>query len=190
MPIFVNLKTNYMKVSKLAAVTVAHICILFIVACSQSTDQANTTKDSVSVKTADAPVIKSDTTEQVYNDYIKLKDVLVLSDAAKAQEAGKNLANSLSKIKGCENTAALASKIASTTDLASQRTDFTALSADVIALMKHSDLTSGKFFVQHCPMANDGEGGYWLSSQEEIRNPYYGDEMLECGSVKETIAAK
>jgi Cu(I)/Ag(I) efflux system membrane fusion protein len=37
-------------------------------------------------------------------------------------------------------------------------------------------------------MANEGKGGYWLSSQEEIMNPYYGDDMLHCGEVKETIA--
>jgi hypothetical protein len=36
-------------------------------------------------------------------------------------------------------------------------------------------------------MANDGNGGYWLSSEPQIKNPYYGDEMLECGEVKEEI---
>jgi hypothetical protein len=47
---------------------------------------------------------------------------------------------------------------------------------------------SGSIYVQYCPMANEGKGGYWLSSQEEIMNPYYGDDMLHCGEVKETIA--
>ncbi len=65
----------------------------------------------------------------------------------------------------------------------------TALSADIIALMKHTDVNSGNLYVQHCPMANEGEGGYWLAAEKEVRNPYYGDEMLNCGAVKETISA-
>jgi hypothetical protein len=27
----------------------------------------------------------------------------------------------------------------------------------------------------------------WLSDQKEIANPYYGNSMLTCGSVKETL---
>jgi Cu(I)/Ag(I) efflux system membrane fusion protein len=36
-------------------------------------------------------------------------------------------------------------------------------------------------------MANDDVGGYWFSESEEIRNPYFGDEMLLCGEVKEVF---
>ena len=38
-------------------------------------------------------------------------------------------------------------------------------------------------------MANDNNGADWLSSEEEIRNPYFGDKMLTCGLVKTTIDA-
>jgi hypothetical protein len=53
--------------------------------------------------------------------------------------------------------------------------------------MKHTKIDSGSIFVQYCPMANDGDGGYWMASSNEIRNPYYGDEMLNCGEVKEEL---
>jgi hypothetical protein len=36
-------------------------------------------------------------------------------------------------------------------------------------------------------MAADGKGASWLSDKREVRNPYYGDKMLTCGSVKESI---
>ncbi|NNC61403.1 MAG: DUF3347 domain-containing protein, partial [Eudoraea sp.] len=36
----------------------------------------------------------------------------------------------------------------------------------------------------HCPMANSNKGADWLSSSKEIRNPYYGEAMLTCGSVR------
>ncbi len=43
-------------------------------------------------------------------------------------------------------------------------------------------------FVQHCPMALD-EGAMWLSTSKNIRNPYYGDRMMECGEVQGEIPA-
>ena len=36
-------------------------------------------------------------------------------------------------------------------------------------------------------MAFEGKGDYWYSTSEEIRNPYFGDKMLKCGRVDETI---
>jgi hypothetical protein len=45
-------------------------------------------------------------------------------------------------------------------------------------------------YVQHCPMANNGDGGDWLSAENKIQNPYYGSEMMECGAVIAEIKAK
>jgi len=158
-------------------------------ACNQTADTADK-NDTDPVASAEPADIKDDQTQEVYNHYLALKDNLVASNPALVQSSGKELAESLAKIEGCENTAALASKIAESGDLETQRVNFTALSSDIIALMKHTDLNSGKLFVQYCPMANEGEGGYWLAAEEEIKNPYYGDEMLECGSVEEVISKK
>ena len=38
-------------------------------------------------------------------------------------------------------------------------------------------------YLLKCPMANSDKGGYWLSDDPEIDNPYFGGEMLKCGSV-------
>ena len=159
-------------------------------ACNQAAENSNSnTTDSTSVASASPADIKDDNTQQVYIDYLKLKDVLVSSDSTGAQAAGKELADALAKIDGCENTSDLATKISKAGDLKTQRMHFTALSSDIVALMKHTDLNSGALYVQYCPMANEGSGGYWLAAEKEVRNPYYGDEMLNCGEVKETIAA-
>jgi Cu(I)/Ag(I) efflux system membrane fusion protein len=37
---------------------------------------------------------------------------------------------------------------------------------------------------QYCPMAFDDEGAFWISDDDQIRNPYFGDMMLKCGEVK------
>jgi Cu(I)/Ag(I) efflux system membrane fusion protein len=42
-------------------------------------------------------------------------------------------------------------------------------------------------YSQFCPMADNDKGGYWLSKEEQVLNPYYGDAMLTCGSVKQVI---
>lgn len=43
-------------------------------------------------------------------------------------------------------------------------------------------------YVQYCPMARDGEGAYWVSSQEEIVNPYMGQSMPECGETQKSFS--
>jgi hypothetical protein len=38
-------------------------------------------------------------------------------------------------------------------------------------------------------MARDGDGAFWLQTQEKTWNSYWGARMLTCGSVKETFTA-
>jgi hypothetical protein len=164
-----------------------------LMACNQtdkkSTETTDSTKtDSTSVKNEVS--IKDKQKSEIFSQYVVLKDALVKSDSANAQKSATALQTSLVAYKGCEPTAAVASKIAASTNLVSQRKDFTVLSADLIALLKGAEIEKGTIYVQHCPMANKGDGGDWLSTEKEIKNPYYGKEMLECGRVAEEIKAK
>ncbi|MCD0490152.1 DUF3347 domain-containing protein [Pedobacter sp. MC2016-14] len=127
--------------------------------------------------------------QEIYADYIGLKNALVESSYEQAKEASKVLATKLNAYEGCENTALIASKIEKSASIEEQRKEFTFLSSDVIAMFKHADLKKGVLYVQHCPMANHGDGGDWLSATKNIQNPYYGDEMMECGAVQEEIKA-
>jgi len=162
-----------------------------LAACNQTQESKETPAiDTLAIAPAVPVALKDTTINHAFKCYENLKDVLVTSNASDAKIAAVELGSALRKIKGSENTAILADKIAESTDLSIQRTSFTLLSNDVITLFKQSEISSGSIYVQYCPMANDGEGGYWLSSKEEIMNPYYGDEMLHCGEVKETIAKK
>ena len=45
-------------------------------------------------------------------------------------------------------------------------------------------------YKQYCPMALNDKGAFWLSAQPEIRNPYFGDQMLTCGKVQEVLSGK
>ena len=165
--------------------------LLLLFSCSNSeqknavgADSANAeiaAADSSSVELADPKV------QTIYNDYIVLKNALVNTNFDDAKKSAAALSASLANYAGCENTAVVADKISSAKDIAGQRKEFTHLSNDVIAMFKTAELKSGSIYVQHCPMANDGDGGDWLSSRKNIQNPYYGDQMMECGAVLQEI---
>jgi hypothetical protein len=159
--------------------------------CSGSGNKSENQTDStlVAVDSSVVAPVKLDDPQvaNIYSSYIDLKDNLIASNYEASKSSAKTLLLSLKEKEGCESTALLAEKIVTAKDIATQRKEFTFLSSDVIAMFKHTDLLSGTIYVQHCPMANKGNGGDWLSSEKNVRNPYYGDEMMECGAVVEEI---
>lgn len=48
----------------------------------------------------------------------------------------------------------------------------------------------GPYYLVHCPMAFDNSGANWLQLDDKIRNPYFGEQMLRCGTVTEVIGVK
>jgi hypothetical protein len=159
------------------------------VACNQSAKQQETAKtDSVatdSAKTAAAPQVTD--TASVVKAYIALKDEFLKSNVAGVKTAATALEAQLAGIKGCTETATVAHQIAAADDIKVQRTSFLALSKDVIDLVKGGKFKSAPIYVDFCPMADGGKGGYWLSAAKPIENPYFPEHMKECGSVKQQI---
>ncbi|MBN3582309.1 DUF3347 domain-containing protein [Algoriphagus aestuarii] len=125
----------------------------------------------------------------IVGSYLKLKDALVETDGEKAKHSAGELVSKLqdSSLEGIAEMEIEAKKIAESTDPAVQRVSFDVLSNQMVTLVKSSNLTEGKLYKQYCPMAKNNEGAYWLSTSSEIRNPYFGDKMLKCGSVEEEI---
>lgn len=162
-----------------------------LTSCNQAATNSENTKDSLSTVDSKTSVdIQDAGTKAVYEDYIALKDALVKSDSATAKTASGKLSAAMKQVDGCEPTAKIADSLSNAGSLEAQRKHFTLLSSELIPLIKHTSIKSGNIFVQFCPMANSAKGAYWLASEKEIRNPYYGDEMLECGEVKEEIKAQ
>ena len=133
-----------------------------------------------------------------YNKYIDLKNYLVKNDSLNVQKTAKLLVESLSEINMKlldenehqkwmslqQNLKKYATGIASKEKLRDQRNDFMLLSNNFITTIKLFGVNT-KVYQQFCPMANNNNGAFWLSENEEILNPYYGDAMLHCGSVEE-----
>ncbi|MEQ6122249.1 DUF3347 domain-containing protein [Reichenbachiella sp. MALMAid0571] len=133
------------------------------------------------------PMFKDKALGSSYTQYITLKNALVASDFQKAKSASESLVKAIHNVKGSDKVHAEAAKVAESATLENQRKAFTALSNEMATLVKGADISMGELYLEYCPMANGNTGGYWLSNEKEIRNPYFGDKMLKCGSVKETI---
>ncbi|WP_298526493.1 DUF3347 domain-containing protein [uncultured Christiangramia sp.] len=124
------------------------------------------------------------TIDEAFKKYILVKDALVQTDAEATAEAAKELEATLTE----ENSqiAKIAARLSEEQDVNVQREIFSELTAAMDPVLKGA-ISSGKIYKQYCPMAFEGKGDYWYATSEEIRNPYYGDKMLKCGRVDETI---
>jgi len=130
--------------------------------------------------------------ELAYTHYLRLKDALVASRADAAKEAAVKLKNSLASAKGSntdnyQDAIRDAIKIADASTMDDRRETFASLSHAMTLIVKDRQLSKGIIYLEYCPMANNNKGAYWLSNEKEIKNPYFGEKMLSCGSVKETI---
>ena len=137
---------------------------------------------------------------EVYTAYFALKDALVKTDGATAATKAKELfkavdAVPMEKLTAAQHTVWMkymkdisynAEHIKATTETEHQREHFVKLSAAMIELMK---IIKPEYtvYIDHCPMYNNNKGADWLSKESGIKNPYYGIQMLTCGSTKETI---
>lgn len=165
---------------------VTMISIILLAACNRSGQRNNEGVDTTDLS-AEGIVLENDTLSEAFAAYIAVKDALVASDSKLAGEASNNLSEHLKRIHGCENTAVLAQELANTNDLGLQRSAFAHISTDLIAMYQHTSLNAGKIYVIHCPMYQNRTGADWLSTSSEVKNPYFGEEMLTCGSVTQEI---
>lgn len=134
----------------------------------------------------------------VFEAYFQLKDALVASDAAKAKAAAQQLDAAVRAVdmgslaadvhtvwmEVMEPLANTATAISTAKDVEAQRKAFAELTEPMLALVR---TRSGPtpIYLDHCPMYEGGSD--WLSRNKAIRNPFYGAQMMTCGSVKETI---
>jgi hypothetical protein len=174
------MKINLLKKAIYAVVVIS---TLAIASCSNPTSKNADAENSAESNT---PKFEDASVNNVYQHYIHLKTALVNNDDQEAKNGAKMLTQALTDAGNTE-IASQANEIKSAADIEAKRSLFNALSENLTNYLKQSKLASGVIYRQYCPMANNDQGGYWLSSEKEIRNPYYGDQMLKCGTVEEEI---
>lgn len=150
-------------------------------------------------KSTTAPQAKFSTGDIVSN-YLKIKNALTQDNSKAAASAGKQLVASLQSASSASLNDKQKKEFADIAEDAQehsehigdnagkidhQREHFVMLSKDVADLINTFGAPQ-KLYQDFCPMYNDGKGAAWISESKEIKNPYYGSEMLSCGSIKKT----
>ncbi len=143
----------------------------------------------------------------VLSHYLELKDALVATESKAAQQAASAMRMSL--VSFLQDSHLVADKeavlrtVSSTADTLliqldsliavddasceHQRIFFKPLSAAMYGLLRTIDLHHIPVYRQFCPMAHNEQSAYWLSLSPEIENPYFGDKMLTCGEITDTL---
>jgi hypothetical protein len=169
--------------------------IVFLSACSgNTTSNTNISKDTVQAtgKAASPPL------SAVLTGYLQLKNALTDDNGAGAATAGRAIVEALDKTDTTRLTAAQRGVFHTVSDdirenashigkngsnIRHQREHFDMLSQDLYQLYKA--INPGQtLYLDHCPMYNNNKGAIWLSESREIRNPYLGKEMPDCGMVQ------
>ncbi|MFV5691573.1 DUF3347 domain-containing protein [Flavobacterium sp. LT1R49] len=158
-------------------------------------------KTTIVASEAKSVISSSFAIDGIVSGYLKLKNELIKDDSKAAANASKSIAVTLNEASTNTLDAKLKKKY---NDIAAdakehaelignnvgkidqQRAHFAMLSKDVNDLIKTFG-TKQKLYQDYCPMYDEGKSGYWISETKEIRNPYYGSEMLSCGRIEKTI---
>ena len=126
---------------------------------------------------------------KILSNYLVIKEALVKTDGEEAGAAAKKLITEfgVAQDKLAKEIFFDAQHIAETDNSDHQRDHFFTLSDNIYEMVKLTGVNNKVIYRQYCPMAFDNEGAYWLSSEKQVNNPYFGDRMLHCGSVKEIL---
>lgn len=140
----------------------------------------------------------------VLSSYYELKDALVATSAPKADEGATKLmiaaneldvyiktdsANREALIPHLDTLKEGVNGVLSVKDETTEkkRIAFETVSNAMFALLRAADIKNAGVYRQYCPMAFNDKGAYWLSNETDIRNPYFGKVMLECGEVTDSL---
>ena len=137
---------------------------------------------------------------KVVDAYLATKDALVATDAGQTDQKTADLLAALGQVdaaalpadageKWTEHRKIMeraATSMQAAQNVEAKRTSFEDLSKAAYALVNDFGANT-TLYKEYCPMAFNDKGAYWLSAKSEIKNPYFGDKMLECGEVQEVL---
>lgn len=124
--------------------------------------------------------------KNILTHYFTIKNALIDGNARAASETGKVAF----ELMPSETDPVLRhisenfKHIGETEEIKMQRQFFYPLSEYMYAVTIKIKPDSTKLYKQYCPMAFNDTGAWWISDEEEVVNPYFGEEMLHCGMVQ------
>lgn len=212
-----NFKRKHMNVTRILAIPAVALAVFLGSCSGAKDEKSSDTISSEEAEKSEQPadVTKTEagkpqfTVDQIFQQqianifkaYVDLKEAFVASDAQKVKKEAEKTGEVLSKVDmklvsgAAHNDWMIYLKemetgidaIKATDDIEVQRESFSKLSYGLYKTIKAFGLGGTTAYYEFCPMAFNDEGAYWLSDNSKIRNPYFGDKMLTCGSVEETL---
>ncbi|KAA8475460.1 uncharacterized protein DUF3347 [Arcticibacter tournemirensis] len=149
----------------------------------------------------ESPTTSDNAISGLLTNYIEIKNALVADNDKEAASAGNAMANTFDNLDRASLTPEQAKVYndivedarehaehigANAGNIEHQREHFETLSQEMYDLVK-SVGANQKLYFTNCPMYNNNKGGNWLSETKEVQNPYFGQKMAKCGSVKEEL---
>ena len=123
--------------------------------------------------------------QELIKSYLKIHKAL---SQDRFPETGKTvLVNNLKKLNAGKLVIEEVEKLFKTDKINEARSAFKTLSDFLISKVKLVS-PSLNLNIAHCPMAFDGKGAFWLQGSDKVENPYYGNRMYRCGSIKEKVS--
>ncbi|MFD1140842.1 efflux RND transporter periplasmic adaptor subunit [Larkinella insperata] len=178
---------------------------LVAITAENKTEQVSPRRQDASVEppnlSTSAPQAFQHQLTALYEQSLRLTESLIASDPAKARAEAAAARKTLEAInrkqlpgsahqdwmKQLSRMQTALSSLAATADLEKQRSAYAQFSDGLYHSIKMFGIEDKPVFRQFCPMAQNNQGGYWLSDKKAIRNPYFGEQMLTCGETKEEI---
>ncbi len=135
--------------------------------------------------------------KEMIQNYLAVKNALTENNESAAASASGKMATTMNRLDksllnaeqkkfydGIEAELEKHAEHISKNKIEHQRRHFSMMSESMYDLVKAFG-AGMTIYHDHCPMYNDNEGAMWLSETKDIRNPYYADKMMTCGSVEE-----
>jgi hypothetical protein len=119
---------------------------------------------------------------QIVNSYLEIQAQLAQDKTNDIRKPARAIAVEAEKMGTSGSAIGSAARAVETArDLETAREAFGTLTDAVIEAGKAAGWKDVSAKLAFCPMANKS----WLQKEEEIRNPYYGSQMLTCGEFKD-----
>ena len=139
-------------------------------------------------------VLKNSYDNDLIGQYLRIKDALIATNAEEATNAAKSMKNILLNENdisvNLKNLNLIIEEIINNNEIKDKRISFYELSKYLVKALKNKSIGTNQgrdIYIQFCPMAMNNKGAIWLSTDYNVLNPYYGETMLKCGVVRDTI---
>ena len=129
---------------------------------------------------------------KILQSYFQVSSGLASDDVSAAIHHQSTLRRSVEVLPETGETEPLRQAVAAMarpSEIAGIREAFQPVSDQLKELVRiHGQDRAGNVYVIHCPMAFDFKGAIWLAPEPRVENPYFGEQMFSCGSVRTTLS--